>query len=143
MHKTYRNGTVAEAMTDSVFTVSPERTWKEAARLMGTKGIHHLVIVNERHEPIGVLSSLDFVFQVLGGLEPDKLGAGPIGNRGGRSRLITVTAESKLVDAANLMSVHHIDCLPVLADDGKLAGIVTARDLMEASLDSPAEASKS
>lgn len=51
---------VSSVMTERVHSVSPETTVSEAARLMRTKGIHHL-IVEENEKIVGILSTFDLL----------------------------------------------------------------------------------
>lgn len=48
-------------------------------------------------------------------------------------KLITISSDQLLEDAANLMVEHDIGCLPVV-DDGELVGILTQNDLFKAFL---------
>jgi CBS domain-containing protein len=52
---------VGELMTAPALTVSMTATMDEAARLMIRDHVHRLVAVDEEGEPVGVLSSMDFV----------------------------------------------------------------------------------
>lgn len=48
--------------------------------------------------------------------------------------LITVTADTTVEVGARLLLEHRVSCLPVVAADGALEGIVTWRDLLRAYL---------
>ena len=52
---------VADVMSKNVFTVSLQHTWLDAARKMSAKNIHHLVVVDENHIPVIVMSVTDFL----------------------------------------------------------------------------------
>ncbi|MEK9812548.1 MAG: KpsF/GutQ family sugar-phosphate isomerase [Bordetella sp.] len=52
---------VKEIMTKEVKTISSESLATEAARLMDERRINHLVVVDERHHPIGVLGLHDLL----------------------------------------------------------------------------------
>jgi len=43
---------------------------------------------------------------------------------------VTVRLEQSTAEAARLMLDQRVSCLPVIDDDGALAGIVTMRDLI-------------
>lgn len=53
--------TVGEAMTDKVFTVSPDATLSEAARVMAKRGIKRLPVVDEDGALLGIISRADVV----------------------------------------------------------------------------------
>lgn len=60
----WRGLSAKHIMTREVVTVSPETTLKEAARLMKERGIHRLVVTEEKDGkvyPIGVISMTDIV----------------------------------------------------------------------------------
>ena len=46
------------------------------------------------------------------------------------SPAITIGPDATIPGAARLMNTHHITRLPVIDEDGKLAGIVSRRDLL-------------
>ncbi len=52
---------VSDLMTPIVVSVTPETPMLEAARLMIEHEIHHLPVIGERGELVGMLSSFDFV----------------------------------------------------------------------------------
>lgn len=52
---------VSNAMTSTVQTVNPQDTVIDAARLMTDYSVHHVPVVNELREPIGMLSTSDIV----------------------------------------------------------------------------------
>jgi CBS domain-containing protein len=46
--------------------------------------------------------------------------------------VVTTTADKSLLDVAKLLTQHRIGCIVIEGDDGKVAGIVSERDLMQA-----------
>ena len=48
------------------------------------------------------------------------------------SGVVTATANKSLLDIAKLLAEHGIGCIVIVGDDGKIAGIVSERDLMRA-----------
>ncbi len=49
-------------------------------------------------------------------------------------KIITIDPDATLGEAAELMTQHRIDCLPMVAPDGTLLGLVTKSDLIRATL---------
>jgi CBS domain-containing protein len=49
-----------------------------------------------------------------------------------RSGVVTTTKDKSLLDIAKLLAQHGIGCIVIEEDDGKVAGIVSERDLMRA-----------
>jgi CBS-domain-containing membrane protein len=56
-----RDLNVSSAMTSTVQCVNPQDTVIDAARLMTDNAVHHLPVVNQLAEPIGMLSNSDIV----------------------------------------------------------------------------------
>ena len=46
--------------------------------------------------------------------------------------VVTTTADKSLLEVAKLLVQHGIGCIVIEGDDGKVAGIVSERDLMRA-----------
>jgi predicted transcriptional regulator len=52
---------VSEIMSSTLITVSPNMTFDDSLRLMEQWGIHHLVVVDDRNEFLGMLSVNDLL----------------------------------------------------------------------------------
>jgi CBS domain-containing protein len=61
VRKRYTGLRVADLMSSPAITVDMTTPLVEAARLMRDERIHRVVAINQRGQPIGVLSSMDFV----------------------------------------------------------------------------------
>ena len=128
MKNSFNGLKVKDVMTKNVFTINLKHTWQDAARKMSAKNIHHLVVVDENHRPILVMSVSDFLKFALNNdktilkktLEEIKP----------HHRLISVQAEANAYDAVNEMNNHLVESVVVLDEDGRLQGIVTSKDLM-------------
>jgi acetoin utilization protein AcuB len=116
---------VFEVMTEEVRTVSPGSRAADAWQLMRTEGIHHLVVSDGRRI-LGVLSDRDAGGRAGGGVR-----AGKTVREMMSAPVLTVKSRETLRRAANLMRGHSIGCLPVV-DAGKLVGIVTTANLLDA-----------
>jgi hypothetical protein len=46
--------------------------------------------------------------------------------------VVTTTADKSLLDVAKLLEQHNIGCIVIEANDGKVAGIVSERDIVRA-----------
>jgi acetoin utilization protein AcuB len=115
--------TVRDVMATDLVTVRPHETARHAYRLMRDNRFRHLPVV-EDGRLVGVLSDRD-LRPVL--LSPSLARA--------RVRelmsedLTTVTPDAPVEEAASLLVVKKIGCLPVVTDGG-LVGIVTETDLL-------------
>ena len=98
---------------------------------------HHLLVIEEEHL-VGILSDKD-LYKALSPF----LGSGSENQRD-RDNLqrrvhqimtrspVTVSPQSSIAEACDLLLTHGISCLPVL-ENGQVVGIVTWRDLLRAS----------
>ncbi len=120
---------VARRMTRDPIDISPEASIQEAIELMKTHSIRHLAVVDEQERLVGWVSDTElrgvFIASMIEELTVgDVMIADPI----------TVSSTDVLEQAALLISKHKIGGMPVL-EDGKLVGIITVVDILEAFVD--------
>ncbi len=121
---------VKEIMTENVVTCTPNTNVAKAAKLMTEKGVGCVVVTRNR-KPIGILTEQDILTKVVSAdLKASRVKVGDIMSK----RLITIEADSDVLEAAKLMTRHKIRRLPVVRN-GVLAGIVTASDIASFSPD--------
>jgi len=120
---------VRDIMRSPAVAISADTTLQDAYRLMQEKGIRHLPVV-EGEKLVGVITDRDLRL-ATSALAPIPF---PTGSRVAavmsRSPL-TTDASDPLEEAARTMRERKIGCLPVL-DDGRLIGIITGLDLLDA-----------
>lgn len=108
-------------------TVSVGVTVSDAVRVMYENGVGSIVVVDDSGRPIGIFTERDLLRLVAQGTP---LGS-PIDNVMSRD-LVTVKGGDDIVKAALLMSERKIRHLPVVDDEGKLVGVISVRDIVEA-----------
>jgi acetoin utilization protein AcuB len=120
---------VAQVMTSRPSCISPDTTALELIGLFHTKQFRHLLVVDEEHRLIGIISDRD-VLRCLGPAKrPDRAALAEITARDIMSTdLLTVTPGTLLERAVVLMIDQGVSCLPVLVGS-TLVGIVTNTDL--------------
>jgi CBS domain-containing protein len=110
-------------MSTALVCVRDTDTIGTALREMERGTLHHLPVVDEHLNLVGVISSTD----ILGGTcTPDQR----IGRFMSRS-VVTVTAETPATQARDLMAENVFRSLPVVDSDGHLIGILTETDLLQ------------
>jgi CBS domain-containing protein len=113
-----------DVMTRPVHTISPAAGADDAWNQMRLKGIHHLV-VTEGRRIAGILSDRD-----IGGRHGASLRktstVGDLMTKG----VVTVTPETPLRKAANLMRGRSLGCVVVATGD-RAVGIITTADVLE------------
>ncbi|WP_367325800.1 HPP family protein [Streptomyces sp. HUAS ZL42] len=122
--------TVAVVMRTAVVTIAVDETVLVAWELLERSGSRHLPVVHPDGRCAGLLDRADVAVAcaapatTLTGLRVDELLPG--------HRPALVQAEQTVRHAADLMSYTDTDALPVLAEDGRLAGVLTATDIVAA-----------
>jgi acetoin utilization protein AcuB len=116
---------VQDVMSVPVATIDAGAEASAAWERMRRRRLRHLVVTGSDGRVRGVITAAD-----LGGRSGELL-------RNGRQvadlmteKLVVATPTTTVREAANLMRGHGVNCLPVFKS-GKLAGIVTALDLLE------------
>ncbi len=126
---------VRDIMSSPAVTVGPEASVPAAISLMREKGIRHLPVV-ENGRLIGIISRGDLrEASSRAAINADTyeinfmlshLTVGRLMTR----KVFTVTADAFIVHVAELMIEHKIACLPVVAPDGSVTGMITEMDLI-------------
>ena len=116
---------VDDFMTRQVAMVSEGTTLARVADRMGKERIGS-VVVTRKEKPIGIFTERDLLTTFLAQKKPLTMKVGEAAS----SPLITALAGISIHEAATLMSAEHIRRLPLIKG-GEIAGIITARDLVE------------
>ena len=102
------------------YTIGPERTVAEAAAEAKRVGVTGLVVVDPERRPVGILTARDMRADagdtVAAAMTPAE-------------RLVTAQPGIDLDEARKLLDRHRIEKLPLVGDDGRLAGLITLRDI--------------
>ena len=133
-------GRVRDIMTTSVVTVDRITPYKEIVRLLVEHKISGMPVLSMGRKVTGVVSEGDLL-AARDGSPPAHSGwrhwtFGREVHRGRTADLlmtspaVTIHPDATIAAAARLMNSHHIRRLPVVDADGKLAGIVSRRDLL-------------
>jgi len=117
---------VDDFMTEQVETADEKTPVANVAKMMGEKHIGS-VIITRNSEPFGIFTERDLLSTFLAKGKPLTTEVG----KGASSPLITASAGTSVHHAAVTMAMKHIRRLP-LTKNGKIVGIVTARDLVKA-----------
>ena len=123
---------VRDSMTREIVTLAPDETVGTALALCRERRIRHLPVLEEGRLA-GIVSDRDLrsAAPVLG--EPGRAAAlektrvSDVMTR----EVVTARPDDPIEEAANRMRERRIGCLPVV-QDGRLVGIVTSSDVMEA-----------
>jgi CBS domain-containing protein len=110
---------VGEIMTKNVLTAKPETPVVEIVQLMSRQHITGLPVVDEENRLLGVVSESDIIGKA-GDTVADIMTNGSW----------TVTEETRLGEAAEILLRRRIRRLPVVRGENELVGLVSRSDLI-------------
>ena len=125
---------VKNYMTDEVVTIDPETSLLECHRLMGTKRIRSLPVI-EDGKLVGLVTRTDLMSSDPSRLSSHKnqeismkILTQPV-KKVMSTEVLTISPEADLTAAVKLMLDHKIHVLVVVDDEKKLVGVITESDL--------------
>lgn len=130
--------TIKDLMTRDVVTIKEDAPLEEVFSLFGKFPYHTFPVVNENNELVGIID-LDVVLDILLLCLVPRSKHTPltaIRSLGGKARDIMIThpvtipLDATLKDTSDLMMKHRFDRVCV-SDNGKLAGIISKKDLVK------------
>lgn len=118
---------VEELMTTSLVTVRDTDTIALAETEMKLSSLRHIPVVDEKQNLVGLLSARDVLEAMARGKRTVRVGEYMT------RRPVTVTPDTPVHQAIDLLLEHRFGSLPVVGTDGHLMGIVTETDFLRAS----------
>ena len=131
-------GFLRERIQRKPITISPDASFFEARNLIHEKGIRHLPVVDKNNKLVGIVTDRDIrqaapsdatllsvqeLNYLLGKLKVSAFMTP-------KDKLITITPDSLIEEAVQLMHDHKIGSLPVVEGE-KLYGIFTETDVLD------------
>ena len=123
-----RLSTVAGIMSRPVLTVEMSETLWDAWQLLFVSGLRHLIVLNRDGSTMGVLSDRNVLAEVPATAE--HLSRRQVADVMAQVPLVHVRPDDSPVHAAEVMTSNMVEAVPVLDDDGRLAGIITESDIV-------------
>jgi acetoin utilization protein AcuB len=135
--KTQYKGFMRERIQRNPVTIHPDASFFEARSLIHDKGIRHLPVVDKENRLVGIVTESDIreagpsdvamlsVKELTDLLETLKISELMVP----KEKVITITPDTLIEEAIQLMHDNKIGCLPVV-DQGKLYGIFTETDAL-------------
>ncbi len=126
---------VAEVMTVKVITAAMDDTLGGIKKILELKRIHHIPIV-ENDRLMGIVSDRDLLINLspyIDTASEDNRALNTLKKKAHQvmtRRVITVSSDDTIDEAADTMLKKKISCLPVLALSGEIVGMVTKTDLL-------------
>jgi len=116
---------VREAMSESVLTVGPGHTLREAATLMAARHIGSAVVHDPERQGPGIITERDIMLSLGAGESPDE----ELVETHMAGDVIFASPDWSLDDAAEAMISHGFRHLAVVSG-GELVGMLSMRDLV-------------
>jgi IMP dehydrogenase len=109
-------------VVESPRTIGCGARCKEARAIMARHGIGGLMVIDEQGLPAGILTNRDLEFvedavDVCEVMTP-------------ASRMVTAPAGTSIEEAQRILQEHRLEKLPLLTPDGRLAGLITQKDIV-------------
>ena len=135
-------GYIREKMQKNPITIGPDASFYEARAIIRDKGIRHLPVVDKHHHLVGLVTDRDIreaapsdattlsvheLHYLLGKLKVSAFMTP-------RDKLLTITPDTIIEKAVQLMHDRRIGCLPIL-DGEKLLGVFTETDVLDLFVD--------
>ena len=110
-------------VVSDVQTLAPNSTLKDAWELMARSEATSVLVVEPDDRLVGILTVRDLLFED----DPDR-SIGAVMTTG--EHLVTAPVGTSLAEAKRLLHEHRIEKLPLVDAQGRLRGLITARDLV-------------
>jgi CBS domain-containing protein len=118
---------VKQLMTAPVLTVDPDSPVDEVADAMLEQGISSIVAIDDDCQPVGILTSTDFVRIVARGTPKETTTVGDH-----MTTEVHTTAPDRPIPAvAGEMVDREVSHFPVVDENGEVVGIVSGADLTD------------
>jgi CBS domain-containing protein len=127
---------VGDLMTRQILAVSPQDSFADAWQIMREARIRHLPVVDRETHLIGLVTHRDLVghapSDLIDAREDERIAALARVHIGDimETHLSTAAPDEPLARAGRRMLEAKIGCLPVVASDGRLLGILTESDFV-------------
>jgi CBS domain-containing protein len=119
--------TVREVMTSKLCSIDTDKTVTYAAKMMRDEDVGLAPIV-EGDRLVGLLTDRDIAVRVVAeGRDPEQIKVTEVASRD----LVTLDPQQDFDEALRLMARHQVRRLPVVEEDGRLAGVVAQADVAQ------------
>lgn len=129
---------VADLMTRKIITVREHEPVENLEECMQRFKFRHLPVVDSEMKLVGLISRTDLLHAELGrkpdGTDAPRFDAQVQAGSIMRKNVVVARPDYPLQTACRVMLEKKLTCLPVVLEDGKLAGILTDTDFVKLSL---------
>ena len=119
---------VQDVMTHEVVTLTPPQPFTEALALLARHRFRHLIVIETDARLAGVISDRDMLRFMSSGADLKSAIVADVMC----FEVLTIRPVTLLSEAAGQMLSRRFNCLPVIDENGRLCGILTSTDLLQA-----------
>ncbi|WP_290899925.1 CBS domain-containing protein [Ferroglobus sp.] len=129
-----------DVMNPNVVTIKAHESAAKALALMRTNGIDRLVVVDDNHRVVGVITGKDIIDRIVAPRRRARLGE----EKGEKDKTLSIMVESimsyppvtaermdNLADVVDQMLEHKVSSVVIVSKDNTPEGIVTKKDILE------------
>ena len=130
---------VVDVMSRRVVGIAPDASLSRAAALMHAHGVHHLPVLANDGELVGIVTQSDLLAATVSALEPREVAESRDSQLKAHTNVeeimtpdpVTVRSKAPLKDAVRALTRNgRLRCLPVVDDRRNVVGMVTDWDLL-------------
>ena len=111
-------------VVESPLTISPEVSVEQARQRMEEVDVGGLMVVDEDNHLLGIVTNRDVLLVPRNDIPINQVMTP-------RERLVVASKDETLEEARRKLYEHRIEKLPLLDADGRLAGLITAQDIIK------------
>lgn len=112
------------AIIERPFTIGQDATIEQARQVMEDNNITSLLVTNDHQQLIGIITSRDMRF-----IQDEKKMVADFMTK--KDRLIVASQGLTIEQANKILDEHRIEKLPLVNNDGTIAGLITSKDIIK------------
>jgi CBS domain-containing protein len=116
-------------MSTEVVTIREDAPVSQLCDVMQAAHVHGLPVLNAHDELVGIVTEDDILYGTMGAFERD--GQAVLVRDIMTSPAVCATPDTEVAELSRMLSGMHIHRIPILVD-GRVAGVVTALDVVRA-----------
>ncbi|MCX8200557.1 MAG: IMP dehydrogenase [Candidatus Caldarchaeum sp.] len=105
------------------YTIGPDATIAEAEKLMQSKNVSGLLVVNQSKKLLGILTRRDILFRPRDAKVSECMTP--------RTELVTASPDISLEEAKQIFMKHKVEKLPLVDSEDHVKGLVTSADIVK------------
>ena len=135
-HNTWANLKLLDFCEEAPATVTPEATVKQAIELMLERSVGAVAVVDRDQHVTGIFTERDVLRKMaLSGRDPAAVQVADVMTK----TVEVATSETSAGEAMGAMVNSHFRHLPIVDNGGKLLGVISIRNLLQARVDEIAQ----